>query len=102
MQSIGFIFVLGYASSAFLGTIVASLGDRYGHKVNCVLYGYSRKRLLCVVSSRRSDAVFRESFRGGFVTLCCLVRSRRGRLLSAIAKNSQEEFSETVRIGDVF
>ena len=37
MQSIGFIFVLGYASSAFLGTIVASFGDRYGHKVNCVL-----------------------------------------------------------------
>ena len=65
MQSIGFIFVLGYASSAFLGTIVASLGDRYGHKVNCVLYGFAYA-FVCVVSSRRSDAavVFRESFRG--------------------------------------
>ena len=55
MQSIGFIFVLGYASSAFLGTIVASLGDRYGHKVNCVLYGFAYA-FVCVVSSRRSDA----------------------------------------------
>ena len=54
MQSIGFIFVLGYASSAFLGTIVASLGDRYGHKVNCVLYGFAYA-FVCVVSSRRSD-----------------------------------------------
>ena len=55
MQSIGFIFVHGYASSAFLGTIVASLGDRYGHKVNCVLYGFAYA-FVCVVSSRRSDA----------------------------------------------
>ena len=54
MQSIGFTFVLGYASSAFLGTIVASLGDRYGHKVNCVLYGFAYA-FVCVVSSRRSD-----------------------------------------------
>ena len=46
--------MLGYASSAFLGTIVASLGDRYGHKVNCVLYGFAYA-FVCVVSSRRSD-----------------------------------------------
>ena len=64
MQSIGFIFVLGYASSAFLGTIVASLGDRYGHKVNCVLYGLNTR--LCAWLAVGSDrfVVFRESFRG--------------------------------------
>ena len=54
MSSIGFIFILGYASSAFLGTIVASMGDKYGHKINCVLYGFAYA-LVCVVSSRRSD-----------------------------------------------
>ena len=54
MRSIGFIFVLGYASSASLGTLVASWGDKYGHKINCVLYGFAYA-LVCVVSSRRAD-----------------------------------------------
>ena len=39
MADIGYIFVLGYASSAFLGTYVASLGDAHGHRRFVVAYG---------------------------------------------------------------
>jgi len=39
MADIGYIFVLGYASSASLGTYVASLGDAHGHRRFVVAYG---------------------------------------------------------------
>ena len=38
-RQIGWIFIVGYASSATLGTMLASAGDRYGHKLNVILYG---------------------------------------------------------------
>lgn len=41
MADIGYIFVLGYFTSATLGTYVASLGDEHGHRKLVMLYGVS-------------------------------------------------------------
>lgn len=38
-RDIGFIYVLGYAVSATMGTSAAALGDVYGHKAMVVTYG---------------------------------------------------------------
>ena len=37
-QSIQFLFVTGFTSSMFFGTIIGTLADIYGRKLNCLLY----------------------------------------------------------------
>ena len=54
MADIGYIFVLGYFASATLGTYVAALGDRHGHRRLVMLYGVSYGA--ACVATRRSDA----------------------------------------------
>eukprot|EP00240_Pyramimonas_obovata_P015026 CAMPEP_0118956280 /NCGR_PEP_ID=MMETSP1169-20130426/61453_1 /TAXON_ID=36882 /ORGANISM="Pyramimonas obovata, Strain CCMP722" /LENGTH=205 /DNA_ID=CAMNT_0006904295 /DNA_START=40 /DNA_END=654 /DNA_ORIENTATION=- len=39
MAEIGYLFVMGYGMSALLGTYVASMGDRYGHRFCVTMYG---------------------------------------------------------------
>ena len=56
MADIGYIFVLGYFTSATLGTYVASLGDEHGHRKLVMLYGVSYG-IACVAMRWSSLAV---------------------------------------------
>eukprot|EP00241_Pyramimonas_parkeae_P016194 CAMPEP_0114276252 /NCGR_PEP_ID=MMETSP0059-20121206/138_1 /TAXON_ID=36894 /ORGANISM="Pyramimonas parkeae, Strain CCMP726" /LENGTH=517 /DNA_ID=CAMNT_0001396239 /DNA_START=93 /DNA_END=1645 /DNA_ORIENTATION=- len=39
MADIGYLFMIGYSTSAVLGTYVAAMGDRYGHRLCVGIYG---------------------------------------------------------------
>ncbi|BFZ08258.1 hypothetical protein BsWGS_11297 [Bradybaena similaris] len=38
-DQIDILFVAGFGSSMFVGTIVGSIADKYGRRTNCILYG---------------------------------------------------------------
>ena len=38
MGQIGQLFIAGFGSSMIFGTIVGSLADRYGRKLNCIIF----------------------------------------------------------------
>ena len=50
MTAIAHIFMAGYAASAVVGTVVASLGDSYGHRRSVLVYALTYCLCWCVRS----------------------------------------------------